>query len=117
MLNIEMYTNGDYQSSFNKGYWSVLILGDQVQNLNGTESNTTDIRMKLTAIVEGLKALDKPSKVWMYTDFHGINNNTIKQVSKNNKDIWRIFNNISTKNKDLQLELHELVQKHKIVWN
>lgn len=117
MLNIEMRIDGHYQNNSNKGYWSVLILGDQIQSLNGIESNITGIRMGLTAIIKGLKALKQPSSIQMCINFHGIDNNIIKQAVKNDKSIWRIFSNIFNKNKDLQLELHKLVQKHEIIWN
>ena len=50
------------------GYGAVLISGIHRKELSGGEPNTTNNRMELRAVIEGLKALKRPCRVTVYSD-------------------------------------------------
>jgi len=50
------------------GYGVILICGDRKKELSGGAALTTNNRMELTAVIEGLKALKRPCEVLLYSD-------------------------------------------------
>lgn len=72
MEKVTIYTDGACkQNSSWKGGWGVVILnelGGIKVKLNGSEENTTNSRMEIQAVIEGLKYLTEPSDVTIISD-------------------------------------------------
>lgn len=72
MQKITIYTDGACsQNSTWKGGWGVVILnetGGINKKLNGSELNTTNSRMEIQAVLEGLKYLQEPTEVTIISD-------------------------------------------------
>lgn len=72
MKDVVIYTDGACsQNSTWKGGWGVVILdenGGIKTKLNGSEENTTNSRMEIQAVIEGLKTLKEPSNVKIVSD-------------------------------------------------
>ncbi len=117
MKKVIIYTDGGCWGNPGPGAWAALLEYNGIKKLiSGFEKETTNNRMELKAVIEGLKVLKYPVEVEVYTDskyiYNGINE-WIKTWIKNN---WKTSNKKEVKNKDLWEELLKLVEKHKVKW-
>lgn len=118
MKKVDMYTDG--ACSYNPGpggYGIVLIYNGVEKQFSGFDENTTNNRMEITAVIEGLKKLKEPCEVTIYTD----SAYTMNAFDLGWLDDWQL-NNWKNKqkkdvlNKDLWQELLLQMGKHKITW-
>lgn len=66
---VTLATDGSCLGNPGPGGWAaILVHGEYERELGGGEANTTNNRMELTAILEGLKALKRPVQVEVETD-------------------------------------------------
>jgi len=92
------------------GYGTILRFGDKEKIISGAAEHTTNNRMELLAVVEGLRALKEPCEVEVVSDSSyvtkGINEwlqGWIKKDFKKvkNPDLWRDYLEVSTPHKVL----------------
>ena len=90
------------------GYGTILRFGDKEKIISGGEVHTTNNRMELLAVIEGLKALKEPCEVDVVSDSSyvtkGINewlDGWIKRDFKKvkNPDLWREYIEVSASHK------------------
>ena len=69
MKTVTLYTDGACSGNPGPGGWGAILeyMGHR-RELSGGEPNTTNNRMELTAVIEGLKALKEPCVVELYSD-------------------------------------------------
>lgn len=95
------------------GYGVILRYGNREKELTGGDSMTTNNRMELMAVIEGLKALKEPCDVTIYSDssyvVNGINEWLEGWVKRNFKKV---------KNPELWQSYIEVAKPHKIkaIW-
>ena len=66
---VAIFTDGACKGNPGPGGWGVrLQAGQHVQELFGGELNTTNNRMEMMAVIEGLLALKRPCQVTLYLD-------------------------------------------------
>ena len=64
-----IYTDGGCDPNPGPGGWAALIIhGNKVEEISGADLKTTNNRMELTAAIEGLRSLKKPTTLTLYTD-------------------------------------------------
>ena len=69
MKTVTLYTDGACSGNPGPGGWgAILEFNGTEKELSGGESRTTNNRMELTAVIEGLKALKEPCIVELYSD-------------------------------------------------
>ena len=69
MDHVYLYTDGACSGNPGPGgYCAILRWGDIEKTLSGGERETTNNRMELTAVIEGLKALKRPCRVTVVSD-------------------------------------------------
>ena len=69
MKKIEMFTDGACSGNPGPGGWGTILRYKGVEKeLSGGEHETTNNRMEMTAVISGLKALNEPCEVDLYTD-------------------------------------------------
>ena len=69
MKNVEIYTDGACSGNPGPGGWgAVLIYNGVEKQLSGSEKETTNNRMELSAVITALKALKEPCNVTLTTD-------------------------------------------------
>jgi ribonuclease HI len=67
--HIELYTDGACSGNPGPGGWcAILHYNSHERVLSGGERKTTNNRMELTAVIEGLVALKEPCEVTVFTD-------------------------------------------------
>lgn len=68
-MRIQIYTDGACSGNPGPGGWGVLMRWNgHEKELSGGEPETTNNRMEMTAVIKGLEALKKESRVALYTD-------------------------------------------------
>ena len=86
------------------GYGTILRFGDKEKIISGSEEHTTNNRMELLAVIEGLRALKEPCEVDVVSDSSyvtkGINEwlkGWIKKDFKKvkNPDLWKDYIEVS----------------------
>ena len=69
MIRVEIFTDGACSGNPGAGGWGVLLRHrDTEKELSGAEAETTNNRMELTAVIQGLQALKEPCTVELYSD-------------------------------------------------
>ena len=69
MNQVEIYTDGACKGNPGPGGWGVLLQsGTTRKELYGGEKSTTNNRMELMAVIQGLEALKRPCAVTLYLD-------------------------------------------------
>lgn len=116
---VDLYTDGacSQNGTWIGGYGAVLIYGDITKEISGYEENTTNNKMELKAVIEGLKALKKKADVTIFTDSAYIYNAFTKNWINNwQANGWINSQNEPVSNQELWKELIELCQKHNVAW-
>ena len=66
---VEIYADGACKGNPGPGGWGVLLrAGGRETELYGGEAQTTNNRMELMAVIEGLRSLKQRSQARVYTD-------------------------------------------------
>ncbi len=114
---IELFTDGACSGNPGPGGWgAILRWRGQEKELYGGEENTTNNRMEALAVINGLKALKKPSTVTVYTDSTYIQKGMTQWLEGWKIKNFKIKGGGFRTNHDLWRELDSLNQKHKINW-
>lgn len=75
MKEVTIYTDGACSGNPGAGGWgTILVYKGKEKELSGGEAETTNNRMELTAVIEGLKALKEPCRVKIVTDSQYVSN-------------------------------------------
>jgi ribonuclease HI len=118
LMHVEIYTDGACSGNPGPGGWAAILLyREREKPLAGGEPATTNNRMELTAAIEGLKLLNRPCSVTLYSD----SSYMIDALSKGWLERWKLNQWKTTgkddvKNKDLWEELVKLSAQHSIEW-
>ena len=118
MSDIEIFTDGACSGNPGAGGWgAILRYGDVEKELSGGESDTTNNRMELTAVIEALKALKRPCNITLYTDSRYVMDGVNRWLPNWKVNGWRTSNKKSpVKNIDLWQALESQLEKHQIKW-
>ena len=100
------------------GYAGILIYGEHRREYNAAEKQTTNNRMEVLAVIEGLKRLKYPCVVDVYSDsaytVNAFLNGWIYAWRKNG---WKKADKKPVQNVDLWEELYALTQKHEVTFH
>lgn len=117
MTTVYLYTDGACKGNPGVGGWGALLrYGRHEKTLFGGEAHTTNNRMELTAIIEGLKALKRPCQVVICTDSQYVKNGMESWIHGWKKNGWKTANKQAVKNEDLWKNLDQEVQRHDVTW-
>lgn len=116
MKEVTIYTDGACSGNPGAGGWgTILQYKDIKKELSGGMAETTNNRMELTAVIEGLKALKESCKVTVITDSqyvaNGINLGWAKSWKENG---WRKKDKKPALNPELWDELLSEIDRHDV---
>ncbi len=116
--DVLMYTDGACSGNPGPGGWGVLLESNgKTKELSGGEAHTTNNRMEMRAIIEGLKALKRPCRVTICSDSALIINAfQDKWIDGWQKRGWKKADKKPVENRDLWEEMLEAVLPHEIIW-
>ncbi len=119
MKKIEMFTDGACSGNPGPGGWGTILRYNGVEKeLSGGEQNTTNNRMELTAVIEGLKALKEPCEVIICTDSKYVSDAiSLGWAKKWRQNGWRRADKKPALNAEMWEELLMLTDRHKVTFN
>ena len=100
------------------GGWGVVIIDDNKNEtfLNGGDNDTTNNKMELTAAIQALKTFENKSKITLITDSKYVKDGIQYWIENWKKNGWKTAAKKPVKNKELWIELDELIVRHNITW-
>jgi ribonuclease HI len=115
---VELWTDGACSGNPGPGGWAALLcLGDHERELCGGERGTTNNRMELMAVIEGLRALTRPCRVRLHLDsayvMHAFTKGWLRSWRANG---WRTSARQPVKNRELWERLMAEAERHEIEW-
>lgn len=116
---IVLYTDGACSGNPGAGGWgAVLLYGEHKREISGGEAETTNNRMELTAVIEGLERLKYPCEVDVYSDSaYTVNAFAEGWVYGWAKNGWKKGDGKAVLNDDLWKRLLSLTQKHEVTFH
>lgn len=116
LQEVTIYTDGACDPNPGPGGWAaILIYRTKERILTGSEFDTTNNRMELTAAIEALKALKEPCKIEFYTDSQYLKLGITEWIPNWRARNWRRKGG-KLANVDLWQALDENIQTHQINW-
>lgn len=114
---VQIWTDGACKGNPGPGGWGALLKhGRHEKELCGGESETTNNRMELTAVIEALKALKRPCHVVVHTDSQYVQKGMEQWLANWKRRGWRTADKKPVRNADLWLELDAQVARHTLQW-
>ena len=115
---VEIYADGACKGNPGPGGWGVLLrTGGQEKEMCGGEAQTTNNRMELTAVIEGLLSLAQHSKVRVYTDSQYVQKGITEWIHNWKRRGWMSADKKPVKNEDLWRRLDEVARMHDVSWH
>lgn len=114
-----MYTDGACKGNPGPGGWGVYLkYGNHEKELFGGEANTTNNRMEILAVINGLLELNRPCDVVVYLDSQYVRNGVTSWMQKWKKKNWKGSTGEPVKNQDLWQCLDKVLRDtmHSIEW-
>jgi ribonuclease HI len=114
---VEIWTDGACRGNPGPGGWGALMVsGEHRKELHGGARETTNNRMELTAVIEALAALKKPSRVVVHTDSQYVKLGITEWIAQWRKRDWKTAGRKPVKNVDLWQRLAEQAARHQVEW-
>ncbi len=118
MKHVEIFTDGGCQGNPGPGGWGVVLrYATSEKYLSGAERDTTNNRMELQAVIEGLRALKYPCNVDITTDSQYVRKGITEWIQQWKLRQWKTASKKPVKNKDLWQELDEEAARHQVRWH
>ena len=118
MKKVDLYTDGACSGNPGKGgYGGILIYNGIEKRYSGYDPETTNNRMEIRAVIEGLKLLKEPVELNIYSDSaYTVNAFLEGWIDNWQNNNWRTANKKPVQNIDLWQELLDLIQDHSVTW-
>ncbi len=117
MKQITLITDGSCLGNPGPGGWAAILrFNGQKKELSGGEPATTNNRMEMTAVLEGLNAFKEPCEISIEIDSQYVKNGITQWMVSWKRKGWKTASGQPVKNKDLWLKLDEAVSRHTVTW-
>jgi ribonuclease HI len=115
--HVELYTDGACSGNPGPGGWAFVLkhpASGKSKESSGGERETTNNRMELSAVIQGLSVLNTRSVVDLYSDSKYVLDGISTWIHGWKKKGWKTADKKPVKNVDLWQALDEQVQKHDV---
>lgn len=118
MKRAHIYTDGSCHPNPGPGGWAALVRveGEKERAIYGGEPDTTNNRMEMTAVIEGLLALPDGCHVTVTLDSQYVKQGITEWIKGWKRRKWKTSTGEAVKNKDLWQELDREVGWHTVEW-
>lgn len=118
MKNVILYTDGACSYNPGPGGWAAILIFKGVEKeLSGFVKETTNNRMELFAVIQGLRALKEPCNVSVHTDSAYVSNAFLKNwILGWVKNGWKTSKKDPVENQDLWKLLLHYTKIHNVTW-
>jgi ribonuclease HI len=118
VARIAIFADGACSGNPGPGGWGAVMIADgHEKEIMGGAPATTNNRMELTAAIEALSALKKPSTVDFYTDSVYVRSGITSWIDGWKKNGWKTSDRKPVKNVDLWQALDAARARHDIAWH
>ncbi len=118
MKEVALFTDGSCLGNPGPGgYGAILRYQEHIKELSQGFLLTTNNRMELMAVIEGLAALKEPCLVHLTTDSQYVKNGMTSWLKGWKRNNWRTSTKQAVKNKDLWQRLDQECARHEISWH
>ena len=115
--HVVIHTDGACSGNPGPGGWgAILQFNGYERELFGGAPDTTNNRMELTAAIEALSALKRPSHVELHTDSQYLRQGITQWIRGWKRNGWRTADRKPVKNIELWQALEALIERHKVDW-
>jgi ribonuclease HI len=119
-VDVQLFTDGACSGNPGPGGWAFVLrhlaTGKELEK-SGFDSETTNNRMELTAVVRGLEALRRPCRVELFTDSVYVGKGLTEWLPKWKRNGWTRKERDGAKpvkNVDLWQQLDVLISRHQL---
>jgi ribonuclease HI len=117
MKRVEIFTDGACKGNPGPGGWGALLrMGRHTKEISGSEPDTTNNRMEMTAAIKALGALIEPCNVTLHTDSRYLIDGMTKWIDGWQRKGWINASKKPVRNEDLWHLLIELAARHDSTW-
>lgn len=117
MKQVTLITDGSCLGNPGPGGWAAILrFGGKTKELVGSAPQTTNNRMELMAVIEGLNALSEPCEILLEIDSQYVKNGVTLWMPNWKRRGWMTASKEPVKNQDLWQALDAAVSRHKINW-
>ena len=117
MSKVEIFTDGACKGNPGAGGWGALLVAEgHEKEICGGESNTTNNRMELRAVIEALGVLTRPCEVVLHTDSQYVQKGISEWIHGWKKRGWKTASKEPVKNEDLWRALDAAQANHQVEW-
>ncbi len=117
LSQVVIYTDGACKPNPGPGGWAALLrFGDQEKELVGSDPQTTNNRMELTAAIQALSVLKRSCSVDLYTDSEYLRRGITEWLPGWRRRGWQRKDG-ALKNADLWQELDACISQHQVSWH
>ncbi|MDD2417413.1 MAG: ribonuclease HI [Oscillospiraceae bacterium] len=120
MKKVELFTDGACSGNPGPGGWGAILRFNECEKeISGGQPKTTNNRMELTAVIQGLSALKEPCEVTLTSDSKYVIDSIQKGWARSwKRNGWRKADKKPALNADLWEQLLQLLDIHdiKLVW-
>lgn len=115
---VELWTDGACSGNPGPGGWAAILRWNgHVREISGGDPQTTNNRMELMSVIEGLKALTKQVDVVVHVDSAYVEGAFGQGwIDRWRRNGWRTADRKPVKNQDLWEQLAEQVERHRVTW-
>ena len=115
---VELFADGACLGNPGPGGWAALLrFNGTDKELSGGATQTTNNRMELMAVIEGLKSLSRPCRVRVTTDSQYVQKGITEWIHAWKKRSWRTADKKPVKNVDLWMIMDEARSAHHVTWH
>lgn len=115
--DISIYISAVYSYDDKRGGWgAVMAGGDNPQEFNGKESNSSENQLVILASTAALEAVKSASSIAVYTDSEYLQKGMSQWVKGWIKKAWRTAAGEPVKNRELWERLVKASERHEIQW-
>lgn len=116
--SVELFTDGACSGNPGPGGWGAILRYKGVEKeLSGGEPQTTNNRMELRAVIEGLNMLKRPCRVDVYTDSQYVQKGISEWLAGWKRRGWKTADRKPVKNEDLWRALDAAAAPHQVRWH
>lgn len=117
MKEIDLFTDGACSGNPGPGGWGAILRYQGTEKeLFGGDAETTNNRMEMTAVIEGLNAIKTPCRVTIHTDSKYVMDGVTKYMRNWKANGWRTADKKPVKNIDLWEKLDIAMARHALNW-
>ncbi|MDA0206210.1 MAG: ribonuclease HI [Acidobacteria bacterium] len=114
---VTLITDGSCLGNPGPGGWAAILrFGPQTKELSGGEPETTNNRMEMMAVIEGLRVLKEPCEIAIEIDSEYVKNGVTQWMDGWKKRGWMTAAKKPVKNQDLWQKIDAALAGHTVQW-